>query len=84
MSGALVAAKPPASRAFAAGAVPGRGQDFAEDPQVVAVEDAGGGGDERGAWARVQRRVSQRVCRRVWVPLVLAMYWPRHSPMPGR
>src|ERR1039457_5259956 len=54
--GALVAAEPPASRAFPAGAVPGRGQELAEGPQVAAVEDAGGGGDEAGAWVRVQRR----------------------------
>src|SRR5947208_6281702 len=46
--GALVAADPPASRAFAAGAVPGRGQELAEDPQVAVGEDAGGGGDEGG------------------------------------
>ncbi len=55
MPGALVAADPPASRAFAAGAVPGGGQELAEDPQVTAIEDAGGGGDEGGARPRVQR-----------------------------
>src|SRR5208282_1686608 len=61
-SGALVAADPPASGAFPAGAVPGRGQEFAEDSQVAAVEDADGGGDEGGAGARVQRRgIADRV-----------------------
>jgi hypothetical protein len=56
MPGALVAAEPPASRAFAAGAVPGRGQELTEDPQVVVGEDAGGGGDEGGGWPGVQRQ----------------------------
>src|SRR5260370_13563336 len=56
VSGALVAAEPPAPRALAVGAVPGGRDEFAEDPQVIAVEDAGGGGDEGGARARVQRR----------------------------
>src|SRR5216683_216565 len=45
-----------ASRAFPAGAVPGGRQELAEVSQVTAVEDAGGGGDEGGARACVQRR----------------------------
>ena len=62
MPGALVAADPPASRAFPAGAVPRRGQKVAEGPQVAAVEDVNSGGDEGGARARVQRRgVAERV-----------------------
>ena len=56
MPGAVVAADPPASGGFPGGAVLGGRQELAEVSQAVAVEDAGGGGDEGGGRPRVQRR----------------------------